>query len=184
MKFLKTILLIICILQFSCKKSPLLPENLDLEIKNITNLSTYQHIYRDIIYIRESKHVIGIPIYDKSVLFTINIHVIAGIDFENLEYKISEETITITLPESKIFSIDADESSIFQYFIKEKNSKIDILTIYNAINEKKLEIHEDAISRGILKKAEDNAKVLISDFLFSTGFKEVFFEKKDTKDSE
>lgn len=179
MKYFKIVFFIILSTLFSCKKPLSQLGAIDSEIKNITKLSTYQHIYKDIVYIKEDKNFFSLSLHSKSVLFSVNINVTAGIDYDKIKYKIEDKTITVTLPDAEIFSIDADETSIVQYFIKEKNSKIDLLTIYNAINEKKTEIELDAINRGILNKAENNAEILISDFLFSIGFKEVFFGKKE-----
>jgi hypothetical protein len=176
----------IIVLLISCTNKNELPTNLDTEIRNITEISSYRHLYRDIVYLKEKKTVIGIPVVDKSVLFSVNIEVTAGIKVNTAEYSISEETIIVKLPPAQIISIDADEQSIQQYFIKEKGSKIDILSCYAEIAAQKDKIAKDAVSKGILVNAETNAKMILTEFLQSAGFREVLFEtdKIRTKDNQ
>ena len=54
---------------------------------------------------------------------------------------------------------------------------VTLLSYYEEIERKKPEIEKDALSRGILTKAESNAQAVISSLLETLGFTEIYFEK-------
>jgi hypothetical protein len=159
-------------------------EELESQIQAILELPTYEHIYRDIIYVDRERSFLIFKIMQARVLFSIDVRVQAGIDLAE-GFKVIPDPafrrdggITVVLPTAKILLVDADESSIQQYFIKEVGGELARLDYYDEINRKKEDIISDAIERGILLNATQNAKKLIAGFLTQAGFKNVTFDSR------
>jgi hypothetical protein len=158
------------------KEQPI--EEVETRIREILSLATYEHVYRDVVYVGEEARFLGIPTKDKRTLFSIDVNVRAGIDFtEGIDVSVgSDGTALVKLPPAKILSIDADEGTIHQYFVKDLGGNLSRIQYYEEINRKKEFLEADAVERGILVKAEDNAKLLIRNFLALAGFEQVEFE--------
>ena len=112
------------------------------------------------------------------VLFSIDIRVQAGIDFsEGMLVRPNRDgkSVIVRLPQARVLLVDADESSITQYFVKESGGGIERLDYYDEIDRVKEEILADALGREILQKAEANARNLIIGLLTAAGFEEVRF---------
>ena len=174
------ILVVIIFLAAGCSgpgKQPV--EEMETRIREILSLPTYEHIYRDVVYVGEEARFLGIKTKDKRTLFSIDVNVRAGIDFtEGIDVSVgSDGTAEVKLPPAKILSIDADEQTIHQYFVKDLGGNLSRIQYYEEINRKKEFLEADAVERGILVKAEDNAKLLIRNFLELAGFGQVEFEE-------
>lgn len=152
--------------------------DLETQVKEILELPTYEHVYRDIIYVGEEETFLMFTTVDKRVLFSIDVVVQAGIDFtEGLELiPGKEKSITVRLPPAKILLIDADENSIHQYFVRERGGSVSRLDYYDEIDRQKETIRNDALERGILYKAEQTALKLIAQFLQMAGFTDITFQ--------
>ncbi len=151
---------------------------METHIREILSLPTYEHIYRDIIYVGEEASFLMFKTVDTKLLFSIDVKVQAGIDLKKgIELVPGKNgTITVHLPRAAILLVDADENSIHQYFLKERGKEITRLSYYDEISRQKEQIEKDAIDRNILFKAEENAKKLIKKFLTLAGFKNVVFK--------
>lgn len=155
-------------------------EEVETRIREILSLPTYEHVYRDVVYVGEEAKFLGIiPTKDKRTLFSIDVNVRAGIDFtEGIDVSVgSDGTAVVKLPPAKILSIDADEQTIHQYFVKDLGGNLSRIQYYEEINRKKEFLEADAVERGILVKAEVNAKLLIRNFLELAGFEQVEFDE-------
>lgn len=151
-------------------------EEISGKVREILQIPTFQHVYRDIIYYGEEKKVLAIKVVDKRLLFSVDVVVKAGIDFtEGLSIVPGEtpRSIDITLPHAKILLVDADEGSIRQFFEKTRGGGITLLDYYNEIEKAKERIRQDALDRDILFRAEENAKKLLQKFLELAGFETV-----------
>lgn len=140
-------------------------------------LPTYEQIYRDVVYVDRERSFLLFK-RQAQVLFSIDIRVQAGIDFETGLAVIPDPDgtgVTVRLPKARILLIDADEETIRQYFATEAGGPIERLAYYDEINRIKSEIAQDAIEREILEKAEINARSLITGLLVAAGFEEVRF---------
>ena len=158
-------------------------EELTGKVREILEVPTFEQVYRDIIYYGEEKKLLAIKIVDKRLLFSMDVVVKAGIDFtEGLEVLPGDnaEAVTLVLPHAKILLIDADEASIHQYFVKNRGGDITLLDYYNEIDRTKERIRQDALNRGILFKAEENAVKLLRKFFGFAGFTDVEFEFKES----
>ena len=146
-------------------------------MRELLELPTYEHLYREVVYVDEARSFLLIPTVDARVLFSVDVRVQAGIDLTegfSLEVRTGGE-IVVDLPEAKILLIDADETSIHQYFTRDRGGSISRLTYYDEIDRSKVSIAKDAVERGILTKARVNAEKLLERFLTSVGFQTVVF---------
>ncbi len=161
------------------KNNAPLPDEIETRVRDILSLPTYEHIYRDVVYVGEQARFIGILTKDKEVLFSIDVNVRAGIDLtEGLDITFPDtRSAVVSIPPAKVLSIDADENTIHQYFLREWGGNLSTLQYYDEINRKKEFLLEDAVSRGILIKAERNAEQLIRNFLGLSGFENIEIRK-------
>jgi len=152
------------------------PDEVSEHIKSILELPTFEHVYRDVIFIDRERFFLMFKTRDTEVLFSIDVRIQAGLDLKK-RFAITKKAngLEVTLPNAEILLADADESTIEQYFLKELGGNISRLDYYDEINRKKLELVEDAIARGILYHAEENARKLITSFLTGAGYEEVSF---------
>ncbi len=151
---------------------------LEEKVRSILELPTYEQVYRDIVFVERDRSFLMIRTMHTQVLFSIDIRVQAGIDLSeglSISRGPGRSAVTVRLPAAKILLIDADESSIHQYFVKESGGRIERLDYYDEIDRIKDRIREDAIQREILQKAASNAKSMIAGLLAATGFEEVRF---------
>ncbi len=147
-------------------------------IKRLEELVTARQIYRNVIYSEVRENLI----VDKRTLFSINYNITAGVDFsKGLEIKSNNNRIIVKYPYPEILSIDADESSIDQYFALERFGKLKQSDYLGIIYNEKERIGEDAINGGILERADKNLRVLISGLLREGGINNTVFDsfKKD-----
>lgn len=148
-------------------------------IRDILALHTMEHVYRDVVYFGEQESFLFIRTVDRSVLFSVDIRVLAGIDLsEGVEvFRDAEddEAVYVRLPEARILFVDADEDSIEQYFVRERGGTIGWLEYGAQIERIKEKNAQDAIDRGILERAEANARAVLRNFLELAGFSSVVF---------
>ena len=152
-------------------------EEVSRRVRSILELPTFEHVYRDVIFLDRERSFLIFKTMDTEVLFAIDVRIQAGIDLRNglsIE-RVRGGGLIVALPAPEILLADADESSIKQYFLKEVGGSISRLDYYDEINRKKTELIDDAIDRGILVRAEENARRLITSFLSSVGYTDVTF---------
>lgn len=150
-------------------------EEVESRVRDILSLPTFEHIYRDVVYVGEEAKFLNIITKDIEALFSIDVHVQAGIDLtEGMDIRfLDKDSAVVSLPRAKILHIDADENTIHQYFVREFGGSISTLQYYDEINAKKKLLEEDAISRGILIRAEENAALLIQNILGLAGYTDI-----------
>ncbi len=142
-------------------------------IKNLEELVTVRQIYRNVIYTEIKEKFI----VDKRTLFSINYIVTAGVDFsKGLEIEASENRILVSYPYPQIFSVDADESSIDQYFVLQRFGKLKQSDYLNIIFDEKERIRKEALDSGILERADKNLKLLITGLLKEGGIENISFD--------
>lgn len=112
----------------------------------------------------------NIPLTSNSFTYSYDGEIMAGIDFKGIEVNVDKENnvIKIELPEAKIISSSVDPDSYQFYEIK--NNILNPISPENyAVSFADL-IHseeEKAIDKGLLNKATNNAKTIISNFVKS-----------------
>jgi hypothetical protein len=142
-------------------------EDISRQIRSILELPTFEHVYRDVVYIDRERSFLIFKTMDAEVLFAVNVRIQAGIDLRDgfAVHRTRKDGLTVALPPAKILLADADEESIEQYFLKEIGGGISRLDYYDEINLKKEALIRDAVERGILERAGENARLLIGGFL-------------------
>ena len=151
------------------------------QIRGILELPTIEYIYREVIYVGQEARFLGFKHIDKRLLFSIDLIISAGIDLtKGIEIRnITNGGIQIILPEPEILLVDADEGSIHQFFVKEWGDKVSRLDYYDEIVKSKKNITSDAIERGILLKAKNNAEEMILKIFSVYGTTKVDFRWRD-----
>ena len=126
---------------------------------------------------------VTIPFTQSKYIYSYNIVIKAGFDFEEIEWDIKDTTIKVKLPETRILSSEIDrdsfkvyheDESIFRQISLEENNE--------ALNEMVSRAEEDVIANGLFDNACDNAKTLIKGFFSQVydmnEYEIVFIDKK------
>lgn len=145
---------------------------LNFGFKDVGELVTqewYGRILEDSSKDRKIFNKISVPLTNSRIIFSLDVEVIAGLDFREIECEeITENKILIKLPKTEIYkyyqvpntynSYLDDESWFTNITSKERHD------LEDAVVEKG---KETAIEAGILEKAEKNAKVIIEQMVKS-----------------
>ena len=152
---------------------------MERRVESLLELHTYEHRYRNLVYFGEERSFLFIKTVDRAVLFSVDIRVRAGVDLsEGVELtadRFAADRIYVRLPAARILSVDADESTIAEYFIREQGGRIGLLELSDQLGEVKSRAADEAVDRGILDLADANARRIVRGFLNLAGFREVVF---------
>ncbi|QEN04873.1 DUF4230 domain-containing protein [Thiospirochaeta perfilievii] len=140
------------------------------KIEQLQQLVTAKQIYREVIYSKETKDFLWIPLANKEFLFALDYTITAGIDI-NKGYTVTNKSgyKLITLPKAEIFSIDADDTSIKEYFTKQRFSTLNKDDYFLLIQESKQSIIEGESIKRLLYESESSAKELLKNLLEISG---------------
>lgn len=146
-------------------------ETLKDELGTLQELVTQEYIYtnadkRE----QDAKWIFGWsrPFSNSSLLLTYDGTIKAGIDMSEVQVDVDEENriITITLPESKITDNIIPQENITVVEVKDGLFNEVTLDDYNSfISEQKVIMEQKAIDRGLLTKADEEARKAIQAFL-------------------
>jgi len=143
------------------------------KIRSLEELVTARQIYRNVIYTEVKESLI----VDKRSLFTINYVVTAGVDLSSgISLKAAGNQIVVTYPYPKILSIDADESSIDEYFALERFGKIRQSDYLDKVYDERERIRTEALGSELLERADRNLQNLISRVLHDRGIENIRFQ--------
>ncbi|MFP4374681.1 MAG: DUF4230 domain-containing protein [Spirochaetaceae bacterium] len=176
----RVILLIVPLSLLGCAADPEadIPD-LEHRVTNVLQLHSYEHVYRDIVYFGEERSFLFFKTMDRRLLFSVDIIVQAGVDLEEGIEVMTDggnpDRIIVQLPRARILRVDADEASINQYFSRTRGGDVGWLEYGAEIERVKDRVRADAVERGILAKAEDNAREMVKNFFALAGFEEVVF---------
>ena len=166
---LKTLILLFCLLTAAgCARDGRQEiDEISSRIRSILELPTFEHVYRDVVFLDRERSFLIFKTVDAEVLFAIDVRIQAGIDLrDGLDIRrVRKQGLVVELPPAKILLADADEESIEEYFLKEIGGSISRLEYYDEIHVKKEELINDALERGILERASENARLLVKGFL-------------------
>lgn len=110
---------------------------------------------------------ITIPFTESKYIYSYDIIIKAGFNFEEIEWKenTSDYTIEVKLPEAKILSSEIDTDSFKVYHEDESIFRpISLEENNEALINLKQEAEENAISNGLLDNALDNAETVLTAF--------------------
>lgn len=179
--------LILSLISFSIlqRKSSLQEENtysvssIIEKIAFIQELSLVKYHYTSVIGLKSNKKFqeIDLPFTGKSFLASYDGFIEAGIDLKKATIEISERNIHIQLPKPTVTQHNIDEKSLVVYD-ESKNilNPIKIEDYNEALKKEKEAMEEKAIANGILKQTEEQADLLLKNFLSQLGFEDVQIE--------
>ncbi len=113
---------------------------------------------------------IKLGITESSYLASYDGVISAGLDFEKISVEKNDEEriITIRLPKSEVKYMQIDPESFVLYSEKEGlGNKISLSDYNDSLIELEKNDEKKAVDRGLLKRADDNAKLVISNFVNS-----------------
>lgn len=144
--------------------SPPDPPTIKFEFKDVGELVTqewYGRMLEDSSKDRKILNAISIPFTESRLIFSIDVEVLAAVDFEDIEYEISDkkEKVIVTLPHSEVYKAYEVQNSFVAYLDEES-----WFTNIDATEQQKLKDKivekgkKQAIESGMLEKADKNAK--------------------------
>lgn len=150
------------------EKPTITSSTIESQIKSIKELSTVQYYYTNMGSFENQNEFYGIkiPLTLKKFIVTYDGVIKAGISLEDVKVSVSDNQITVDLPEGEILSHEIYEDSLMIY--DEKNSIFNPIKIedYTSFTEdQKSTMESKAIERGILDEAIKDAKLAIEEGL-------------------
>lgn len=141
-----------------------------LGFENIGELAT-QEAYSSNVHVTDSSRelfgLVKIPFTQSKYIYSYDTVIKAGFNFEEIKYDVdkNKKTISITLPKSKILSSELDLDS-FKIYHEEESvfNNVKLKEQNDGIKKLKKQAETDAVKNGLLKRAEENGKVVIKAF--------------------
>lgn len=140
------------------------------QLVEINELAVYSYDYSKVGKFSDNLTFNGwdIPLTQKNFLITYDGTLKAGIDFKDSKIEINGDTLDISIPQSKVLSNEINENSIEVY--DESNNVFNQISIndYKSFAKKeKSKVEKEAIANGILEKANDRIKEILTTYLQS-----------------
>lgn len=144
---------------------------LSQQIQSISELASVEYNYTNMGKFENQATFYGwkVPFTTKSFIISYDGTIKAGIDMSQVEVKVKDKKIIVTLPPAKILSHEIDEKSI-EVFDETKNIFNQIsITDYNsfAIDQKE-SMEQRVLDKGLLQEAMDKAQETIKTFIESS----------------
>lgn len=151
--------------------TPVSPK-IDLELINskigdIQELATVEYLFTDAAQFTDSKQIKmwNVPFTEKSFIIRWEGIIKAGVDLKQVKIEADEENkkITVSIPASKILSYEIDNDSV--EVIDEKDNIFNNISVNDKVqfdSKTEAEMKKRAIENGLLKKADENAKDILT----------------------
>lgn len=108
---------------------------------------------------------VTIPFTQSKYIYSYDIAIKAGFDFEDIKWKINGTSIEVKLPEAKVLSSEIDLDSFKIYHEDESIFNQITMTENNeAVKALKQKAEEDAIVNGLLENAHTNVEKILTGF--------------------
>lgn len=163
-------------LALACRSGPGAENQVILSLKEINQLVTAEYVVNKII--KASDDNTWYKIGDRKILITCEASLKAGIDFSTIntsQIDIRNKKISLTLPHATLFSLNIKPEDI-----KVAYEEIGMLRSSFSAQERDMltvqaekQIQQSADSLGILKTAETNARLFITQFLRNAGYEDI-----------
>lgn len=144
---------------------------IDFGFKDVGKLVTqqwYGRMVEDSSTDRTIKDLIHIPFTESRLIFSIDVEVLAAIDFAEIEYEMMEEEnkVVISLPHAEIYKAYEVQNSFKLYLESESIFNNISAEEQQAIKDKIVDdAKEKALETGLLDNADANAKTLITNMV-------------------
>ncbi|MFP4329906.1 MAG: DUF4230 domain-containing protein [Spirochaetaceae bacterium] len=161
--------------------------SLESRINTLLELHTVEYVYRDVVYFGEQEYLLGLfRTRDQQLLFALEIRVQAGLDLEDgvelLRDPDDPELLLLILPAAEVLLVDAVEESIEQFFVRERGGSIEWDQVSGEMEAVKDRVRRDAVEKGILNRAEENARELATELMELAGFEQVQVEFRPARE--
>lgn len=146
------------------------------KIVHIQELALVKYNYSGVIAFKDFKKIlnINVPLTEKYFLLKYNGNINAGVDFSKIKVDVKGESVRVSIPKAKILNTTIDENSVKIYDESENAFNPIKISDYNSsLVEEKNKMTQDAVSQGILKEANEQAKLAITSLLNGMGFNDI-----------
>lgn len=137
-------------------------------LADVQELSTVEYFYTNMGRFENQLDFYGwsVPLTRKSFIISYDGVIKAGIDLNALTVRISGDTVTVTLPEARIFSHEIPEGSI-EIFDETHNifNPIAISDYTGFTRDQKAELEARALENGLLEQASQRARAAVENLL-------------------
>lgn len=117
---------------------------------------------------KDSKKVLNtklkISFSDRRLLFSYNVKVDASVDFTKIQQEVMESKIILKVPHAKVYSAETMKDSLKKYIEEGSYSLEETNESLKAIED---QAKVDAVNNGLLTQADENAKMLLINFVKS-----------------
>lgn len=140
-----------------------------LGFEDIGELATQEAWCTEVNVTDQSKKLFGIkiPFTQSKYIYSYDVVVKAGIDFNKITWSVKNKTITVKMPESKILSCELDMDSFKVYHEEESIfTKITLKDNNKSFEKLKETARKDSQANGLLDNADKNAETIISSFFW------------------
>ncbi|SHH76818.1 DUF4230 domain-containing protein [Clostridium grantii] len=167
------------------EKNTLTAGLIEEKIANISELATLKYTYKNVVTLKTSKEFsdnFKIPFTDKSLIFTYNGYIKAGIDLTSVDVSINkdDESVIIKVKHAAILDNIVDEESVEVF--DEKSSvfnKIKTSDYLDSIVAEKEKTEKELIKNGFLEQANDHTKLILDTLVSEMGFKKIEIKFED-----
>ena len=156
-------------------------------LRDMGILETQEYSFTEVVSFSSVKKLFGsieLKITESTYLASYDGVITAGIDFSQIEVEKNEAemTVTVFLPAASILNVDIDPESFELYDEKSGvGNPVSVEDFNNSLLELETNAKTKALERGILEKADENAKSIVMNFvsgLFSgSGYNILIVEK-------
>lgn len=140
------------------------------ELKDMGELNTAEYCFTMVEEYSKIKPVFKVFDATASFMYSYDGSISAGIECDKIKVEKDEEnkSVTITLPKSKITHVDIDKDSFQAYSEKEQLwNKLTIEDYNDSLKEFETKAKAKAMDKGVLNRADENAKKTILSFVTS-----------------
>lgn len=155
------------------------------EVEFLVTQEWYGRIVEDSSKDRKIFNVISVPFTESRLIFSIDVEILAGVDFSKIEIEPFDETkiVIVRLPHSEIYKSYEVQNSFISYLDDESwFTNINSTEQQELIDKTVEKGKKQAIESGLLQKADENAKKIIENMIHGnekTKDFEVKFENKE-----
>ena len=142
-------------------------DTLKIGFEDIGEMATQVAYCKEVDKIDKLKDLYGmvIPFTQSKYIYSYNIVIKAGFNFEEIEWKKQDKTIQVKLPEIKILSSEIDYDSFEVYHEQDSIfTKVNLEERNESILKLKEKAEQDAIANGLLENARANAETILKGF--------------------
>lgn len=144
-----------------------------LGFENIGELATQSAYVTEVNITENARDLFGleIPFTQSKTIFSYDIVIKAGINFEDITYAVDDgaKKISVKMPETKILSSEIDHDSFKLYHEAESIfTPITVGDINQSLTDLTKDAEETALANGMLDEAETNAEMIITNFFGQT----------------